>query len=277
MTYPIKGVPYTWLIWSVKSPNAGVYASKYFPNEQNPAQPGLFSKPVEIVDGVKSMEFDIGEIDGADANGDSYPDLVLPTRGDTGGVGLVRVYFGAPGLVAPWFQQTPLILTPAWESALCNRLRTYNVVKGAAIGDIWNNPNAPSGKTYNEIVIMGRGCPYASNGFFYFDPGSDDPAPTNPANYVWRSLTNQAGNIFQDQEVEKWDRPQLADMDCDGDLDVISADEEGDWYDTFRNGVNDPNPVRTGDDPNDYGVGTLIFWNPTVTASEPGCAAPMPN
>ena len=49
------------------------------------------------------------------------------------------------------------------------------------------------------------------------------------------------------------------DIDRDGDLDVLSSDENGDWGDTFRNGVNS---IARGADPHDDGLGTLVFWNP---------------
>lgn len=258
--YSVKDQESTWLVWSVKKPKSGVYVSRYQPNEDDPTKPGTFSDATQIVDNIKSMEFTIADLDD-----DELGDLVLPTRNDVDGSGIVRVFFGAEGLDAPWFGQADMQLVPPWGSAICDGLRTYKTPKGVAVGNVW-------GDDALDIVVMGRGCPYAANGFFYYDPITEDSqSPKREAkNYVWRPLTNQTGNIFQDNEEEKWDRPQLHDMDCDGDLDVVASDEEGDWADTFKDGLQ-PDPVRSGEDPHDYGVGTLIFWNPSSQDSQPTC------
>lgn len=229
-----------WLVWSAKTPNKGVYVSRW--------ASGRFSEVKRVVNDVFSMEFAISDLDG-----DRVDDLVLPTRADVGGMGVVRVYWGQASASAPWEGQGYMRLDPPWEHANCNGLRNENVAKGVAVGDVWAGAEP-------DIVVMGRGCPYAANGFFYYQNrvGGSNPR-RNRDNFVWRPLTNQTKNIFQDNEEQKWDSPQLVDFDRDGRLDVVSSDENGDWGDTFKNGISS---VAKGSDPHDYGVGTVIFWNP---------------
>lgn len=234
-----------WLVWSAKMPNKGVYAARY---QSGIGASATFGPVQRIVSDVYSMEFTIANVDA-----DGVPDLVLPTREDVAGMGVVRVYFGNSTVAAPWLGQGYMRLDPPWEHVNCNGLRNENIVKGAAVGDVW-------GGSEPDIVIMGRGCPYAANGFFYYANRVGGSGPQrNRGNYVWRPLTNQTKAIYQDDEEQKWDPPQLVDIDRDGDLDVVSADENGDWGDTFKNGVN---ATAKGSDPHDDGVGTLVFWNP---------------
>jgi hypothetical protein len=235
----------TWLVWSAKMPNKGVYAAKY---QSGIGASATFATVQRIVGDVYSMELTLANVDG-----DGVPDLVLPTREDVAGMGVVRVYFGSATASAPWLGQGYMRLDPPWEHASCNGLRNENIAKGVAVGDVW-------GGTQPDIVVMGRGCPFAANGFFYYQQKVSDALPRrNRANYTWRPLTNQTKAIYQDNEEQKWDSPQLVDIDRDGDLDVVSSDENGDWGDTFKNGLSS---TATGSDPHDDGVGTIVFWNP---------------
>jgi hypothetical protein len=203
------------------------------------------------------MEFTIADVDG-----DSAPDLVLPTRDDPRAItrGAVRVYWGDNKLNRPWIDLNYSLFTLQWAHSLCNGLRNENIAKGVAVGEILE---AVPGAKFADIIVMGRGCPYAANGFLYYKSTLTNPAQVrNPNNWAWRSLTNHTGNIMQDAEEQKWDAPQLVDLDDDGDLDIVGSDENGDWGDTFKNGVNDADGAP-GSDPHDDGLGTVVFWNPS--------------
>lgn len=249
-----------WLAWSVKDPNKGVYVARWNPRKKK------WTKAVRIVSDVYSMEFAVADLD---LNGDL--DLILPTRDDVGGRGAVRVYWGyrtdrsQPRQKQPWNGASYTRLTLPWANVQCDHLRNENIAKGVAVGELIKGAG---GQLQDDIAVMGRGCPYAANGIFYYNSTNTTSIERHRAsNWRWRSLTNQYqgnasgvpnGKIMQDDEEQKWDAPQLYDMDGDGDLDIVGSDENGDWKDTFGKGIFQ---VDKGADPHDKGVGTVIFWN----------------
>ncbi len=246
-----------WLVWSVKDPNQGVYYAKYKAGTGY-GPTAKWSAITRLVKDVYSMEFTIADVDG-----DNAPDLVLPTREDprANNRGAVRVYWGNNKLNRPWIDLNYSLFTLQWANTRCNGLRNENIAKGVSVGEVWA---ATGGPNVADIVVMGRGCPYAANGFlFYRSLLTDLASVRNPLNWAWRSLTNHKGSVMQDAEEQKWDAPQLVDLDGDGDQDIVGSDENGDWGDTFKNGVNDADGAP-GSDPHDDGLGTVVFWNPTL-------------